>query len=149
MQSASHLHKRFLHVENLQAWKSPAYRLYDRKLAEIDVAPSVLPANYFHTKSPRANLIFWEKKNKIISHLVEVENQFLKDFCLSKSSFHCLALMVSSSTLSLNSIHEAISEMWICIKLIIFCVDLSDMCYIIWEMGGWKKSWEKTDRTAL
>ena len=118
-----------------QLWKSPAYRLHDRKLAEIDAAPSALPANYFHTKSPRANLIFWERKINQFHTGSKSKTNFWKIFVSARVLFFgfvWLALRVFSSTLSLKSIHEAISEIWICMKLIIFAL-ICLICVISYE----------------
>ena len=81
-------------------------------------------------------------------------------------SIEWLVQIVALKVLSKNGKHKVLStnvfeykDVWV----ILLSVNYNDfpnseksftagnliMCYMRWEMGGRKKSWEKTDRTAL
>ena len=98
--------------------------------------PFRAPCQLFsHQVAEGASNILREKKINQFHTWSKSKTNFWKIFVSARVLFFgfvWLALMVSSSTLSLKSIHEAISEIWICMKLIIFAL-ICLICVISYE----------------
>ena len=63
--------------------------------------PFRAPCQLFSHQVAEGESNILREKNKLISHLVEVKNRFLEDFCLNKSSFLWLCLARTNSFLYL------------------------------------------------